>query len=134
MGFSLGDAFKYIAQSSAYIANTAVDNAKTAGTAVSQAGGALTKAVSSNKDLQSSIAGNVANGVATQNAMDAQQAATTVAQQQVAAAKADTLAKQDNDLRKQARASYSGLAGNILTGGRGVAAGQENASRILLGA
>lgn len=129
MGFSLGDAFKYIAQSSAYIANTAVDNAKTAGAAVSQAGGAI----AGNKDLQNTIAGNVANGVATQNAMDAQQAATTAANQQVAAAKADTLAKQDDDLRKQARSSYGGLAGNILSGGRGVAAGAESASRILLG-
>ena len=124
---------KYIQQSSQYITDTAVKNVNTAGAAISQAGGVLTKTVSSNKDLQNSIAGSVANGVATQNAQDAQTAATTLAQQQVAAAKADTLAKQDNDLRSQAKAAYGGLAGNILTSGRGAAGAAVNASRVLLG-
>lgn len=120
----------YIGDSSAYIADTATSNAQTYANYVSDAGAYITETVADNKNLQ----GDLANGVATQNAMSAQDAARAEAISKIEAAKADTLAKQDDDLRRQAKAASStGLAGNLLTGGRGVDKANEKTSRILLG-
>lgn len=137
-GEDIGNAGKYIAQSSAYNANTATDNVKAAGGEVAKAGSYISDTTAGNKNLQGELAGGVAQSA--KNAEMAQQtqaqnAAIAEAKMQIEAAKADTLANQDNALRSQARAAQTaGLAGNILTGGRGVRRGDERTSRVLLGA
>ncbi len=134
----VADSAKYISQSSAYVADTAAKNVSTAGVEVAKAGSYLTETVGNNKDIQGQLAGGVAQDA--KNAemsklSEEQRMAVQEARNQVEAAKADTLAKMDNDMRKQARASQtSGLAGNILTGGRGVRRGEERTARALLGA
>lgn len=118
-GFNLGDAYKYIAKSAAYIAKSAPTAA--AVVSASSAPGVGTPTTPTGDP----------NAAA--NAQAAQQQAAQKAQDDLKAQTAANDMMVNDQLQKQASAASRGLAGNILSGGRGFRPMAQNISSILLG-
>jgi hypothetical protein len=139
MGWSLGDAFKYIAESAAYISDTTSKNVSTAADAikdstsyVGNAASTITNTVAKSPDAQSAIAESVAASADEAATRAAGQTAVADAQSRLNSAKASILKAQDNALTKQASAA-AGRTSNVLTGALGVNRSAENTSSVLLG-
>jgi hypothetical protein len=111
-----GDAYNYIKNSSNYIAKSAPLAAEVV--AASSAPGVGTPQQDPN---------------AAANAQAAQQQAAQQAQDNIKAQTAANDMMVNDQLQKQASAASRGLAGNILSGGRGFRTAAQNVSSILLG-
>ena len=111
-----GSVYKEIAKSAAYIAKSAPEAAQVV--AASSAPGVGTPQQDPN---------------AAANAQAAQQQAAQQAQDNIKAQTAANDMMVNDQLQKQASAASRGLAGNILSGGRGFRTAAQNVSSILLG-
>lgn len=98
-----------------------------------QTGAYVTKAAATQQSALSNIATQQAAGNAANASTQQQAQATADAQAAVNAQKQANDEAVNQSLQRQARASMGGLAGNILSGGRGFNTNRQNVSSILLG-